>query len=113
MANFVKIIASAAQTAAEGKSEEAQSQLLMEKQARYVFYKYYFSVILAEECGEKLAVGKQALNQHRDFAIKLGAARANCTSRTPASGRRASLDKAVVERTKAENDLKNCSISFI
>ncbi|MEZ9702330.1 TolC family protein, partial [Vibrio sp. 10N.286.45.F3] len=38
----------AAQTAAEGKSEEAQSQLLMEKQARYEdLSKYYFSVILA------------------------------------------------------------------
>ncbi|MGB1975122.1 MAG: TolC family protein, partial [Vibrio toranzoniae] len=59
----------AAQNAAEGKSEEAQSQLLMEKQARYEdLSKYYFSVILAEDVVRTRQAVEAGLTQHRDFA---------------------------------------------
>ena len=101
----------AAQTAAEGKSEEAQSQLLMEKQARYEdLSKYYFSVILAEDVLETRRAVEAGLTQHRDFAIKLE--QQGQIARVERLQADASLDKAVVERTKAENDLKIAQLAL-
>ena len=101
----------AAQTAAEGKSEEAQSQLLMEKQARYEdLSKYYFSVILAEDVVETRRAVEAGLTQHRDFAIKLE--QQGQIARVERLQADASLDKAVVERTKAENDLKIAQLAL-
>lgn len=101
----------AAQTAAEGKSEEAQSQLLMEKQARYEdLSKYYFSVILAEDVVETRRAVEAGLTQHRDFAIKLE--EQGQIARVERLQADASLDKAVVERTKAENDLKIAQLAL-
>ncbi|MCG9552624.1 TolC family protein [Vibrio sp. Isolate31] len=95
----------AAQTAAEGKSEEAQSQLLMEKQARYEdLSKYYFSVILAEDVVRTRQAVEAGLTQHRDFAIKME--QQGQIAQVERLQADASLDKAIVERTKAENDLK-------
>ncbi|MEZ8067048.1 TolC family protein [Vibrio sp. FF145] len=101
----------AAQTAAEGKSEEAQSQLLMEKQARYEdLSKYYFSVILAEDVVRTRQAVEAGLTQHRDFAIKLE--QQGQIARVERLQADASLDKAVVERTKAQNDLKIAQLAL-
>ncbi|CAK2113413.1 TolC family protein [Vibrio crassostreae] len=101
----------AAQNAAEGKSEEAQSQLLMEKQARYEdLSKYYFSVILAEDVVRTRQAVEAGLTQHRDFAIKLE--QQGQIARVERLQADASLDKAVVERTKAENDLKIAQLAL-
>ncbi|MCY9825401.1 TolC family protein [Vibrio chagasii] len=101
----------AAQTAAEGKSEEAQSQLLMEKQARYEdLSKYYFSVILAEDVVKTRQAVEAGLTQHRDFAIKME--QQGQIARVERLQADASLDKAVVERTKAENDLKIAQLAL-
>ncbi|WP_146447231.1 TolC family protein [Vibrio cyclitrophicus] len=101
----------AAQTAAEGKSEEAQSQLLMEKQARYEdLSKYYFSVILAEDVVKTRQAVETGLTQHRDFAIKLE--QQGQIARVERLQADASLDKAVVERTKAQNDLKIAQLAL-
>jgi outer membrane protein TolC len=59
----------AAQTAAEGKKEEAQSQLAMVIQARYEdLAKYYYSVVLAKEVLNTRIAVEQGLTQHRDNA---------------------------------------------
>ncbi|CAK1933109.1 putative Integral outer membrane protein TolC, efflux pump component [Vibrio crassostreae] len=101
----------AAQNAAEGKSEEAQSQLLMEKQARYEdLSKYYFSVILAEDVVRTRQVVETGLTQHRDFAIKLE--QQGQIARVERLQADASLDKAIVERTKAQNDLKIAQLAL-
>lgn len=101
----------AAQNAAEGKSEEAQSQLLMEKQARYEdLSKYYFSVILAEDVVRTRQAVEAGLTQHRDFAIKME--QQGQIARVERLQADASLDKAVVERTKAENDLKIAQLAL-
>lgn len=101
----------AAQTAAEGKSEEAQSQLLMEKQARYEdLSKYYFSVILAEDVVETRRAVEAGLTKHRNFAIKME--QQGQIARVERLQADASLDKAVVERTKAENDLKIAQLAL-
>ena len=101
----------AAQTAAEGKSEEAQSQLLMERQARYEdLSKYYFSVILAEDVVRTRQAVEAGLTQHRDFAIKLE--QQGQIARVERLQADASLDKAVVERTKAQNDLKIAQLAL-
>ena len=101
----------AAQTAAEGKSEEAQSQLLMEKQARYEdLSKYYFSVSFAEDVVETRRAVEAGLTQHRDFAIKME--QQGQIARVERLQADASLDKAVVERTKAENDLKIAQLAL-
>ncbi|WP_086774594.1 TolC family protein [Vibrio coralliirubri] len=101
----------AAQNAAEGKSEEAQSQLLMEKQARYEdLSKYYFSVILAEDVVRTRQAVEAGLTQHRDFAIKLE--QQGQIARVERLQADASLDKAIVERAKAQNDLKIAQLAL-
>ncbi|UTT84893.1 TolC family protein [Vibrio pelagius] len=101
----------AAQTAAEGQSEEAQSQLLMEKQARYEdLTKYYFSVILAQDVVQTRLAVEAGLTQHRDFAIKLE--EQGQIARVERLQADASLDKAIVERTKAQNDLKIAQLAL-
>ncbi|MEZ8482881.1 TolC family protein [Vibrio splendidus] len=101
----------AAQNAAEGKSEEAQSQLLMERQARYEdLSKYYFSVILAEDVVKTRQAVEAGLTQHRDFAIKLE--QQGQIARVERLQADASLDKAVVERAKAQNDLKIAQLAL-
>ena len=101
----------AAQNAAEGKSEEAQSQLLMERQARYEdLSKYYFSVILAEDVVKTRQAVEAGLTQHRDFAIKLE--QQGQIARVERLQADASLDKAIVERTKAQNDLKIAQLAL-
>lgn len=101
----------AAQTAAEGQSEEAQSQFLMEKQARYEdLTKYYFSVILAQDVVQTRLAVEAGLTQHRDFAIKLE--EQGQIARVERLQADASLDKAVVERTKAQNDLKIAQLAL-
>ncbi|MFA0193568.1 TolC family protein [Vibrio artabrorum] len=102
---------SAAQNAAEGKSEEVQSQFLMEKQARYEdLSKYYFSVILAEDVVKTRQAVETGLTQHRDFAIKLE--QQGQIARVERLQAEASLDKAIVERRKAENDLKIAQLAL-
>jgi outer membrane protein TolC len=95
---------SAAQTAAEGRAEEAQSQLEVEVQARYEdLSKYYFSVILANHVvATRLAV-EQGLMIHRDHAIKLE--QQGQIARVERLQAEASLAKAVVERKKAQHSL--------
>ncbi|MCG3747935.1 TolC family protein [Vibrio cincinnatiensis] len=94
----------AAQTAAEGKKEEAQSQLAMVTQARYEdLAKYYYSVVLAKEVLNTRIAVEQGLTQHRNNALKLEQqGQIALVERLQAE---ASLDKATIERKKAEKDL--------
>ncbi|MCX9514602.1 TolC family protein [Vibrio cholerae] len=94
----------AAQNAAAGKEEEAQSQLAMEIQARYEdLAKYYFSVVLAKEVLATQIAVEEGLTQHRDNALKLEQqGQIAHVERLQAD---ASLDKAKVERKKAQKTL--------
>ncbi|EMK6832453.1 TolC family protein [Vibrio cholerae] len=94
----------AAQDAAAGKEEEAQSQLAMEIQARYEdLAKYYFSVVLAKEVLATRIAVEEGLTQHRDNALKLEQqGQIAHVERLQAD---ASLDKAKVERKKAQKTL--------
>ncbi|EKF9984971.1 TolC family protein [Vibrio cholerae] len=94
----------AAQGAAAGKEEEAQSQLAMEIQARYEdLAKYYFSVVLAKEVLATRIAVEEGLTQHRDNALKLEQqGQIAHVERLQAD---ASLDKAKVERKKAQKTL--------
>ncbi|EJL6505247.1 TolC family protein [Vibrio cholerae] len=94
----------AAQHAAAGKEEEAQSQLAMEIQARYEdLAKYYFSVVLAKEVLATRIAVEEGLTQHRDNALKLEQqGQIAHVERLQAD---ASLDKAKVERKKAQKTL--------
>lgn len=94
----------AAQNAAEGKKEEAESQLAMEVQARYEdLAKYYFSVVLAQEVLQTRIEVEKGLTQHRDNALKLE--QQGQIARVERLQAEASLDKATVERKKAQKDL--------
>ncbi|MGF1747992.1 TolC family protein [Vibrio cionasavignyae] len=94
----------AAQTAAEGRQEEAESQFAMEVQARYEdLSKYYFSVILAKEVVETRLAAEQGLTKHRDYAIKLE--QQGQIARVERLQAEASLDKATIERKKAQHSL--------
>ncbi|EGR1835271.1 TolC family protein [Vibrio cholerae] len=94
----------AAQDAAAGKEEEAQSQLAMEIQARYEdLAKYYFSVVLAKEVLATRIAVEEGLTQHRDNALKLEQqGQIAHVERLQAD---ASLDKAKVDRKKAQKTL--------
>ncbi|KGK16253.1 TolC family protein [Vibrio navarrensis] len=96
---------SAAQAAAQGKTEEARSQLKMETQARYEdLSKYYFSVVLAKEVLQTRQAVEQGLTQHRDFAIKLE--KQGQIAHVERLQAEASLDKAKVETRKAQSNLE-------
>ncbi|WP_217542213.1 TolC family protein [Vibrio cholerae] len=94
----------AAQDAAAGREDEAQSQLAMEIQARYEdLAKYYFSVVLAKEVLATRIAVEEGLTQHRDNALKLEQqGQIAHVERLQAD---ASLDKAKVERKKAQKTL--------
>ncbi|TQQ46591.1 TolC family protein [Vibrio cholerae] len=94
----------AAQNAAAGREDEAQSQLAMEIQARYEdLAKYYFSVVLAKEVLATRIAVEEGLTQHRDNALKLEQqGQIAHVERLQAD---ASLDKAKVERKKAQKTL--------
>ncbi|ELT7570939.1 TolC family protein [Vibrio cholerae] len=94
----------AAQDAAAGKEDEAQSQLAMEIQARYEdLAKYYFSVVLAKEVLATRIAVEEGLTQHRDNALKLEQqGQIAHVERLQAD---ASLDKAKVECKKAQKTL--------
>ncbi|EJL6851299.1 TolC family protein [Vibrio cholerae] len=94
----------AAQDAAAGKEDEAQSQLAMEIQARYEdLAKYYFSVVLAKEVLATRIAVEEGLTQHRNNALKLEQqGQIAHVERLQAD---ASLDKAKVERKKAQKTL--------
>ncbi len=95
---------SAAQNAAEGKKEEAQSQLAMEVQARYEdLAKYYFSVVLSKQVLETRLSVEQGLKKHRDNALKLE--QQGQIAHVERLQAEASLDKAIVERKKAQKNL--------
>lgn len=95
---------SAAQDAAAGREHEAQSQLAMEVQARYEdLAKYYFSVVLAKEVLATHKAVEQGLAQHRDNALKLE--QQGQIARVERLQAEASLDKASVERKKAQKTL--------
>ncbi len=84
--------------------EEAQSQLAMETQARYEdLAKYYFSVVLSKQVLETRYSVEKGLTQHRDNAVKLEQqGQIAHVERLQAD---ASLDKATVERKKAQKSL--------
>ncbi|WP_039948964.1 TolC family protein [Vibrio ichthyoenteri] len=95
---------SAAQSAAEGKTDEAASQLAMETQARYEdLSKYYFSVLLAEEVVHTRQLVEQGLTKHRNNALKLE--QQGQIARVERLQAEAALDKASVERKKAQKTL--------
>ncbi|MFM2584970.1 TolC family protein [Vibrio campbellii] len=94
----------AAQAAAEGKTDEAKSQLAMEQQARFEdLSKYYFSVVLAKEVLATRQAVERGLTKHRDFAIKME--EQGQIARVERLQAEASLDKAKVETRKAASDL--------
>ncbi|MFA0414090.1 TolC family protein [Vibrio renipiscarius] len=95
---------SAAQSAAEGKTDEAISQLAMETQARYEdLSKYYFSVLLAEEVVNTRLLVENGLTKHRNNALKLE--QQGQIARVERLQAEAALDKATVERKKAQKTL--------
>ncbi|MGR5325643.1 TolC family protein [Vibrio sp. DNB22_17_1] len=94
----------AAQSAAQGKTDEAKSQLAMEQQARFEdLAKYYFSVVLAKEVLTTRQAVEKDLEKHRDFALKLE--EQGQISRVERLQAEASLDKAKVDTRKANSDL--------
>ncbi|MDF2152270.1 TolC family protein [Vibrio sp. CAU 1672] len=94
----------AAQSAAEGKTNEAKSQFAMEQQARFEdLSKYYFSVVLAKEVLATRQAVEAGLKKHRDFAIKLE--QQGQIARVERLQAEASLDKAKVDTQKAISDL--------
>lgn len=95
----------AAQSAAEGKKAQAQSELAMEMQARFEdLSKYYFSVLLAEEVVQTRQLVEQGLTKHRDDALKLE--QQGQIARVERLQAESSLDQATIERKKAEKDLE-------
>ncbi len=102
---------SAAKSAAEGRTKEAESQLAMEVQARYEdLSKYYFSVILADHVVETRLAVEQGLIAHRSHAIKLE--QQGQIARVERLQAEASLDKAVVERKKAQHNLNIAQVAL-
>ncbi|OLQ94048.1 hypothetical protein BIY21_09905 [Vibrio ponticus] len=96
---------SAAQSAAQGKTDEARSQLAMETQARYEdLSKYYFSVVLAQEVVTTRKLVESGLTKHRDNAVKLE--QQGQIARVERLQADAALDKAIVERKKAQKSLE-------
>ncbi|WP_114764556.1 TolC family protein [Vibrio rhodolitus] len=95
----------AAQNAAEGKTDEARSQLAMETQARYEdLSKYYFSVVLAQEVVATRQLVEQGLTKHRNNALKLE--QQGQIARVERLQAEAALDKAIVERKKAQKSVE-------
>lgn len=95
----------AAQSAAEGKKEQATSELAMETQARFEdLSKYYFSVLLAQEVVQTRQLVEQGLTKHRDNAVKLE--QQGQIARVERLQAESALDKATIERKKAEKSLE-------
>ncbi|WP_072055459.1 TolC family protein [Aliivibrio fischeri] len=94
---------SAAESAAEGKTAEARSQLLMKQQASYEdLAKYYFSTVLAKEVVNTYSEVEQGLAKHRDNAIKLQ--QQGQIAKVERLQADASYDKAKVDLRKAQQD---------
>lgn len=95
----------AAQSAAEGKKEQAQSELAMETQARFEdLSKYYFSVLLAKEVVQTRELVEQGLTKHRNNAVKLE--QQGQIARVERLQAESALDKATIERKKAQKSLE-------
>ncbi|MGL6315057.1 TolC family protein [Vibrio sp. WXL103] len=95
---------SAAQSAAEGRTEEAKSHYAMELQARYEdLSRYYFSVVLAREVLRTRQAVEVGLAQHLEFAEKLE--QQGQIAKVERLQAQASLDKAKVETRKAQSQL--------
>ncbi|KOO05539.1 TolC family protein [Vibrio nereis] len=95
----------AAQSAAEGKKDQAQSELAMETQARFEdLSKYYFSVLLAQEVVQTRQLVEQGLTKHRDDALKLE--QQGQIARVERLQAESALDQATIERKKAEKNLE-------
>ncbi|KJY83393.1 membrane protein [Vibrio galatheae] len=95
----------AAQSAAEGRKEQAQSELAMETQARFEdLSKYYFSVLLAQEVVNTRQLVETGLTKHRDNAVKLE--QQGQIARVERLQAESALDKAVIERKKAQRSLQ-------
>ena len=86
------------------KKKKRKASWRWETQARYEdLAKYYFSVVLAREVLQTRIAVEQGLTKHRDNAIKLEQqGQIAHVERLQAD---ASLDKATVERKKAQKDL--------
>ncbi|MDD9197240.1 TolC family protein [Aliivibrio sp. S3MY1] len=94
---------SAAESAAEGKTDEARSKLKMKQQASYEdLAKYYFSVVLANEVVKTYSEVEQGLAKHRDSAIKLQ--QQGQIAKVERLQADASYDKARVDLRKAQQD---------
>ena len=95
----------AAQSAAEGKKQQAQSELAMETQARFEdLSKYYFSVLLAQDVVETRRLVEQGLIRHRDNALKLE--QQGQIARVERLQAQSALDNAIIERKKADKSLE-------
>ncbi|GLQ74835.1 membrane protein [Vibrio penaeicida] len=94
----------AAQEIAKGQTEEARSQLEMERQAKFEdLTKFYFSVVLAKKVVETRHAVEDGLEKHRNFALKME--KQGQIAKVERLQAEASLDKAKVDRKKAERDL--------
>jgi outer membrane protein TolC len=101
----------AAQSIAQGQTEEAESRLEMEVQARYEdLTKYYFSVVLAKAVLQTRLTVEQGLARHKQSAIKLE--EQGQIARVERLQAEASLVKATVDRKKAERDLAIASAAL-
>lgn len=103
---------SAAESAAEGKTTEARSKLLMKQQASYEdLAKYYFSVVLANEVVNTYTEVEQGLAKHRSNAVKLQ--QQGQIAKVERLQADASYDKAKVDLRKAEQDrdIANAALS--
>ncbi len=96
---------SAAQSAATGQTQEAQSQLAMETQARFEdLSKYYFSVLLAQDVLQTRNLVVKGLNRHYENALKLE--QQGQIARVERLQAESALDRATIEQKKARNNLK-------
>lgn len=101
----------AAQNIAQGQTEEAESRLEMEMQARYEdLSKYYFSVVLTKAVLQTRLTVEQGLTRHKQSAIKLE--KQGQIARVERLQAEASLVKATVDRKKAERDLAIASAAL-
>lgn len=96
---------SAAQDIAAAQSEEAQYLLAMKQQGKFEdLSKYYFGVVLAEKVLIARQEVEQGLKEHFDHARKLQAQ--GQIARVETLQAQVAYDKAMVDRKKAQNDVK-------
>ncbi|MDD9301411.1 MAG: TolC family protein [Desulfobacter sp.] len=101
----------AAQEAAQGRTDEAQSLLEMKYQAKYEdLTKFYFSVVLTRQVVDTRRFVEKGLASHLDSALKLETQ--GQIAKVERLQAEASLSKARVDRKKAERDIEIAKLTL-